>query len=85
MKQAVVRGHATSTVRHDSLAGWRLLVCQPLGSDGQDSGDPVLALDKLGAGRGDRVILTSDGRGLRELIGRDDSPARWWTQGIIDR
>lgn len=84
MQQALVQGHATSTIRHESMAGQKLLVCQPMGAGGKLSGDPVLALDRLGAGVGDRVILTSDGKGLRELLGADNSPARWWTLGIVD-
>lgn len=54
--------------------------------DAQDEGvgDPVLAVDKLGAGVGDRVILTSDGKGLRELLDNENSPVRWWTMGIVD-
>lgn len=84
MQLAVVTGRATSTVKHASLAGWRLLVCRMLGNTGQTTGDPVLVLDRLGAGRGDRVIITSDGLGLRELLGHDNSPARWWTLGIAD-
>ena len=84
MQHARVHGRATSTVKHASLAGRKLLICQPLGGDGQPAGDPVLAVDNLGAGRGDRVILTSDGLGLRELLGSSTSPARWWTLGIVD-
>ncbi|MEX0775308.1 MAG: EutN/CcmL family microcompartment protein [Phycisphaeraceae bacterium] len=84
MQLAHVQGRATSTVKHPSLAGARLLVCQLLDAAGQPAGDPVLALDKLGAGRGDKVILTSDGLGLREMLGKPNSPARWWTLGLVD-
>jgi len=84
MQLAVVKGRATSTVKHASLEGWKLLVCQMLGNAGQPAGDPVLVLDKLGAGAGDRVIISSDGLGLRTLLGFDNSPARWWTLGIAD-
>lgn len=84
MQLAVVKGRVTSTIKHASLSGVKLLVCQLLGNDGQPTGDPVLAVDRLGAGRGNRVILTSDGKGLRELLGSDNSPARWWTVGIAD-
>ena len=84
MQLALVTGSATSTVKHRSLAGVRMLVCQPLGGRGQPEGDPVLAVDRLGAGRGDRVILTSDGLGLRELLSDMNSPVRWWTLGIAD-
>lgn len=84
MQLAIVRGRATSTVRHASLAGVKLLVCELLDAHGVTEGDPVLAVDRLGAGSGDRVILTSDGLGLRELLGDMNSPARWWTLGIVD-
>lgn len=84
MQLAIVTGRATTTVRHASLVAARLLVCQPLGVDQSPSGDPVLAVDKLGAGSGDKVLLSSDGLGLRELLGNNNSPARWWTIGIVD-
>ena len=84
MQLAIVQGRATSTIRHRSLAAVKLLICQPLGNEGQPVGDPVLAVDKLGAGAGDRVVLTSDGLGLRQLLNDSNSPARWWTLGIAD-
>jgi len=84
MRLAVVHGRATSTVRHRSLTAAKLLICQPLGNEDKPSGDPVLAVDKLGAGAGDRVLLTSDGPGLRELLNDNKTPARWWTLGIVD-
>ena len=84
MQLAVVQGRATSTVRHRSLSAVKLLICQPLGNEGQAAGDPVLAVDKLGAGAGDTVLLTSDGQGLRQLLNDNNSPARWWTLGIVD-
>ena len=84
MQHALVKGRATATIRHPSLAAVKLLVCQPLGAGGGPQGDPVLAVDKLGAGIGDRVMLTSDGLGLRKLLNDNTSPVRWWTLGIID-
>ena len=84
MQLAMVQGRATATVKHHSLANVKLLICQILGADGQPVADPVLAVDKLGAGKGDQVLLTSDGMGLRKLLNDDNSPARWWTLGIVD-
>ena len=84
MQLAVVQGRATTTVRHCSLASAKLLICQPLGNESQPSGDPVLAIDQLGAGAGDKVLLTSDGWGLRQMLNSSTSPARWWTLGIVD-
>ena len=84
MQLATVQGHATATLKHPSLERAKLLVCSLLDGDRRPVGDPVLAVDRHGAGRGDSVVLSSDGAGLRELLGSDNSPARWWTLGIID-
>ncbi len=46
--------------------------------------DPVLVVDTLGAGRGDKVMITSDGIGARELLGDNTSPVRWSVLGILD-
>ena len=80
-----VIGTATSTVKHASLAGWKLLVVQPLGEDGTSAdGEPVLAVDNLGAGVNSTVCITSDGRGTRDMLGSDTTPVRWHIMGIID-
>ncbi|WP_428389517.1 EutN/CcmL family microcompartment protein [Mucisphaera sp.] len=84
MQRAVVQGRATSTAKHPSLAGCKLLIAQMLGANLKPEGDPVIILDQHGAGLGDHVMLTSDGQGLRELLDSNQSPARWWTLGIID-
>ena len=84
MQLALVQGHGTATVKHRSLTGTKMLICQILGAEGQPVGDPVLAVDKLGAGAADRVILSSDGLGLRQLLGDHNSPVQWWTLGIVD-
>ena len=84
MQQAVVRGRATSTVKHPSLEGWKLLVCMTLGSQGQPTGDPIIVIDQHGAGVGDTIIVSSDGKGLRALMQDETSPARWWSLGIVD-
>lgn len=78
-------GTVTATVKHPSLEGWKLLVAQPVMADGQTpDGDPLLAVDGVGARRGDMVMLTSDGRGTRELLGHENSPVRWMVMGIQD-
>lgn len=85
MQLGQVIGTATSTVRHPTLEGWKLLVVQLLAADGKSAdGDPVLAIDSLGAGGGDRVILTSDGKGTRELMKSNNTPVRWSVLGIAD-
>jgi len=84
MQLASVVGQATSTVKHPSMKGWRLLVVQPLTAEGKEDGEPLLAIDKLGAGSAHRVIISNDGAGARELVGDRNSPVRWMVMGICD-
>jgi ethanolamine utilization protein EutN len=84
MQIGKVVGQGISTVKHPSLQGWRLLLVQPLAADDSDDGEPLLAVDMLGAGTADRVILSNDGAGARELIGDRNSPARWMVLGVCD-
>lgn len=84
MQLAEVIGRATATVKHPSLAGWKLLVVQPLDVAGKPDGDPVLAIDELGAGRGSQVILTSDGAAVREMMNSNTTPVRWAVLGLPD-
>ena len=84
MQLAQVIGHATSTVKHASFHGWRLLIVQPLDARGGPDGVPLVALDGLGSGRGDRVVISSDGQATREMVGAENSPARYMIVGVAD-
>jgi ethanolamine utilization protein EutN len=80
-----VIGTATSTVKHPSMQGWKLLIIQPYEADGATpDGDPLLAIDSLGAGRGTTVIISSDGRATRKLVRDERTPVRWSVIGIQD-
>lgn len=85
MQTARVIGRAHATVKHPALDGWKLLLVQPLDAAGQPDADPVLTLDQLGASPGDAVIVTTDGKHVRQLVGRDDSPVRYATIALPDR
>lgn len=83
MQLARVVGTATSTIKHPSMNGWKLLVVQMLGADGKSpDGDPVVSIDSLGAAVGQDVIITSDGKGTRELMDSNNTPVRWSVLGI---
>lgn len=84
MQTARVVGNATATVKHPSMTGWKLLVVQPLTSDGSADGEPVLAVDALGAGLAETVLITSDGLGTREMLKNNNTPVRWHVMGIVD-
>ena len=85
MQVALVLGNAISTVKHRSLENVKLLVCQPLAADGRSrDGSPVIVADYMGAGAGEKVIITSDGAAVRELYGLENSPLRWTVMGLVD-
>jgi microcompartment protein CcmK/EutM len=84
MQLARVLGQGVSTVKHPTFQGWRLLLVQMLTSDGKEDGEPILAVDSLGAGVNDTVIVSNDGAGTRRLIGAKNTPARWMVLGICD-
>jgi ethanolamine utilization protein EutN len=80
-----VIGNATATVKHPSMQGWKLLVVQPYGRDGRTpDGDPILAVDALGAGTGEIVIVSNNRRGTQQLLGSQTTPVRWLVIGIAD-
>jgi ethanolamine utilization protein EutN len=84
MQRARVVGHATATVKHASLTGWRLLIVQPLGPNGGADGEPLLAIDSLGAALGSTVVVVNDGSAIRDLVGSKTSPIRFMVQGLCD-
>lgn len=84
MQTARVIGHATATLKHSSLNGWKLVVLQPLDINNEPDEFPQLAIDPLGARKGDHVFFTSDTKYVQNLIDRNDSPIRFSIQGILD-
>jgi ethanolamine utilization protein EutN len=85
MLNAKVIGTATATVKHPSLRGWKMLVVQPMAADNTSpDGEPLLAVDCLGAGAGSMVTITSDGKGTQELLASETTPVRWSVLGIND-
>lgn len=84
MLLARVKGHVTSTVKHPSLEGEKLLVVIELDSAGHTVGDPLIVVDQFGAGAGEIVMLSSDGQAARELVGDNRTPIRWFTVGIVE-
>ena len=84
MQLGTVIGHATSTVKHDSLEGWRLLVIQPLNNARKPEADCVIAVDKFGAAVGQTVLINADGKAAREYVGHAKSPVRWFVIAIED-
>lgn len=84
MRLAEIKGHVTSTVKHSSLEGQRLLIAQLINEDRSEAGPPQVVLDPFGAALGQRVLISSDGDESRAYVGDNNSPARWLVMGIVD-
>jgi microcompartment protein CcmK/EutM len=84
MMLARVEGNLVANRKHPSLEGWRLLVCQPIHQSGTPEGSPVIALDPLGAGLHEKVIVSTDGSAARLAVKDLKSPARMMIIGIVD-
>ncbi len=85
MQRALVVGKAVATTKDPSMQGHKLLLVQPLMADERSpDGFPLLAIDGVGAGVGETVMITSDGRGARAMLQAEKTPVRWTIIGIED-
>lgn len=81
---ARVIGDLVATQKAPSHEGCKILVVQPLNLDGSDRGDPVVALDAVDSGIGERVLLTTEGFSAMTCVGRPNSPIDSAVVGVID-
>jgi ethanolamine utilization protein EutN len=81
---ARVIGDLTATRKHPSHEGKKILLVQPLELDGSNRGQPVVALDSVNAGIGERVLLTLDGYAAFTAVGETLSPIDAAVIGIVD-
>lgn len=84
MQLARVEGNVIATRKHPSFEGWRFIICQPISLEGDPEGAPQVAIDPLGAGMHQRVVISSDGAAARKVVGDKNSPARWMIVGLVD-
>jgi ethanolamine utilization protein EutN len=83
MYLARIDGTLTSTVKHETLEGFRLLVAQRLEGDGSDSGEPQVIADMVGARIGSIVLVTTDNESVRKASA-NTNPMRLAVMGIVD-
>ncbi len=79
-----VRGTAVSTTKARALEGWKLLIVQPLNIETmEDSGDPVVVMDGVGAGQ-DEIVMCVGGSSSRQAEETKTAPADMTLLGILD-
>jgi ethanolamine utilization protein EutN len=82
---ARVVGTVVSTQKHRKFEGAKLLLVQPLTVDDAPRGPVLLAVDGVGAGVDERVLIVVEGRSAAEVLGRKGAPVDAAIIGIVDR
>lgn len=84
MKIARVTGTVVSTIQAPAFAGRKLLLCDLLNPEGDATGAYLIAVDTVGAGEGETVLLLDEGNGARQVLGDPQAPVRTVVVGIVD-
>jgi len=82
---AEVIGHVVATAKHPAFSGSKMLLVRPVSPAGRPSGAEMLALDSVGAGVGERVLVVVEGRSAGEAVRNRQAPLDAAIVGIVDR
>jgi ethanolamine utilization protein EutN len=81
---ARVTGEVVATVKHPHLNARKLLLVVPEAAPGRAAGAPVIALDTVDAGVGDRVLVADEGNAAAQVLGLPRGPVRTVVVGVVD-
>jgi microcompartment protein CcmK/EutM len=84
MQIARVIGTVVSTQKHRKFEGAKLLLVQPLNTDDSPRGSALLAVDGVGAGVHEKVLIVLEGRAAGEALGQKAAPVDAAVVGIVD-
>lgn len=80
-----VAGTVVSTVQHPFYAGRKQLIVRACTPNGELDGEKyVVAVDLVGAGVGQTVIVEDEGNSARQLLDAPNGPVRSVIVGIVD-
>lgn len=80
-----VIGNVVATAHHPVYDGQKLMIVQPIRETGDDVGASFLAVDRVQAGPGDRVLVMREGNGVRQLMQMGQQvPIRSLIVGVVD-
>jgi len=86
MQLAKVVGNLVSTVKNDALRGKKLMFVQPIDEELKPFGEELLAVDGVGAGVGDTVLIINEGGSARMITNATSkyAPIELCIAGIVD-
>jgi ethanolamine utilization protein EutN len=79
-----ITGNVVSTIHHPVVTGRKLLLAERLDQQGKPTGAYIIALDGIGAGRGETVLILDEGSGARQILEDASAPVRSIVVGIVD-
>ncbi len=79
-----VIGNLVATQKEPKYEGKALLLVQPVSPEGTDEGDAIVAVDSVGAGAGETVLVVVEGRSTSIAMDRKLAPANAAIVGIVD-
>ena len=84
MTLARVVGTVVATQKHPKFEGAKLLLVQPITLEDTPRGPALLAVDSVGAGVHEKVLVVIEGRAAAEAVGRTGTPVDAAIIGIVD-
>ena len=85
MQLALVIGNVVSIHKNEKLESAKLMLTRSITAEGQQVGVTVLAIDSVGAGIGETVLLVLEGRAATDVLERKGAPVDAAIIGIVDR
>lgn len=79
-----ISGEIYSTIHHPFMGGKKLMVVDKIAPDGRETGEYLIAVDTVGAGVGENVLIVDEGNSARQILNSSSGPVRSVIVGIID-
>ncbi len=79
-----ITGSVVSTIHHPVVEGRKLLVAERLDPTGRPTGGYIIAIDAIGAGQDETVLILDEGNGARQILDDADAPVRSVVVGVVD-
>ncbi len=79
-----ITGSVVSTIHHPVVDGRKLLVAERLDPSGRPTGGYIIAIDAIGAGQGETVLILDEGNGARQILDDSKAPVRSIVVGVVD-
>ncbi len=81
---ARITGSVVSTIHHPIVNGRKMLLAERIDPTGKPTGGYLIAMDAIGAGKGEIVLILDEGSGARQILGDSSAPVRSIVVGIVD-